>query len=114
MTRWKIEYYSTSSGRIPVQEFIEKLADRPRGRVYYSLELLVEFGVKLSLPHAKKVVGTSLWELRVLGEKSLRFFYIAKVGRVFLLLHGFTKKKQKTPKKEIKTALKRLNDYQKR
>ena len=62
----------------------------------------------------KKVAGTSLWELRILGEKSLRFFYIAKTGRAFLLLHGFTKKKQKTAKKEIKIALGRLRDCQKR
>ena len=109
--KWKIEYYSTPSGRIPVKEFVENLADKPRARVFNTLELLAEFGTKLSLPHAKKVVGTPLRELRVLGEKSLRFFYIAKIGRAFLLLHGFTKKTQKIPRKEIKTALERLKNY---
>ncbi|PIS09508.1 hypothetical protein COT75_01225, partial [Candidatus Beckwithbacteria bacterium CG10_big_fil_rev_8_21_14_0_10_34_10] len=39
-------------------------------------------------------------------------FYIAKIGKSFLLLHGFAKKQQQTPKKEIKTALKRLRDYE--
>lgn len=75
---------------------------------------MAEFGPQLKSPHAKKVINTPLWELRVLGEKSLRFFYIAKLGKSFLLLHGFTKKRQKTPKKEIKTALTRLKDYENR
>lgn len=114
MARWRIEYYSTPSGRIPVQEFIEQLADKPKAKTYYALELLAEFGIKLSLPHAKKVTGVPLWELRILGGKPLRFFYIAKAGQAFLLLHGFVKKKQKAPKKEIKIALERLEDYRKR
>jgi len=111
MIRWKIDYYDTPSGRKPVEDFIERLADKPRSRVYNTLELLEEFGTRLTLPHAKKVTGTQLWELRVLGEKSLRFFYVAKVGRAFLLLHGFVKKRRKIPKKEIKIALEGLKEY---
>jgi len=114
MNRWKIDYYETSSGRTPIKKFIDKLTGKPQARVYGTLELLVEFGPRLGLPHAKKVTKTPLWELRILGEKSLRFFYIAKAGKSFLLLHGFTKKRQKTPKKEIKTSLRRLKDYENR
>jgi len=66
------------------------------------------------MPHVKKITGTPLWELRVLGEASIWFLYIAKVGQSFLLLHGFTKRKQKTPKKEINIALDRLRDYKSR
>jgi phage-related protein len=112
--RWKIDYYRTPSGREPVQELIEDLPEIPRSRVYNTIELLAEFGPILKMPHAKKVTGTLLWELRVLGEASLRFFYVAKIGQSFLLLHGFTKRKQKTPRKEIKTALDRLKEYKSR
>jgi len=114
MVKWKIDYYSAPSGKKPVQKFIEKLAYTPRSRVYNTLELLAELGIRLGLPHAKKVTKTPFWELRILGEKSLRFFYVAKIGRSFLLLHGFTKKKEKTPRKEIKTSLKRLKEYKSR
>ena len=112
MARWKLIYYATSPGKYPVYDFIEKLPEKSQAKVYNTFELLVEFGVHLGLPHAKKVASTPLWELRILGEKSLRVLYIAVVSESFLLLHGFTKKKQKTPKKEIKTALSRLRDYQ--
>ena len=112
--KWKIVYYKTTSGKFPVKELIDKLNEKAQAKVSNTFDLLVEFGTKLGLPHSKKVMGTSLWELRILGEKALRFFYIAKVGKEFLILHAFVKKQQKTPKKEIKTAISRLNEYQRR
>lgn len=114
MGRWKIDYYSTPAGRTPIQEFIENLPEKPRSKIHNTLELLAEFGPILKMPHSKKVTGTPLWELRVLGEASLRLFYIAKVGQSFLLLHGFSKRKQKTPRKEINIALDRLKEYKSR
>lgn len=109
--KWLIEYYLTSSGRLPIEELIDSLPHKTRARVYNTLELLAEFGIRLGMPHAKKVTGTPFWELRVLGEKSLRFFYVTRVSRSFLLLHGFTKKQQKTPKKEIKIVKERLGTF---
>lgn len=114
MGGWKIVYYETPSGRVPVEEFINSLQEIAQTKVFNTFELLAEFGINLGLPHAKKVTSTPLWEVRVLGETSLRFFYIAKVGREFLLLHGFSKKRQKIQKKEIKTALARLREHESR
>ncbi|MBI2611327.1 type II toxin-antitoxin system RelE/ParE family toxin [Candidatus Gottesmanbacteria bacterium] len=111
MDRWKIEYYSTSSGSEPIQEFIDNLEETIKSHVYNTFELLAEFGPFLRMPHTKKIIGTPLWELRILGQSSLRFFYIAIVQKSFLILHGFKKKTQKTPKKEIDIALKRLKEY---
>ncbi len=106
--RWKIEYYKTPSGKEVIQEFIDCLEPKTKGKIYNTFELLVEFGPQLRIPHTKKLVSTPLWELRVLGEGSTRFFYISQVQHTFIILHGFTKKKQKTPKKEIEIALNRL------
>ena len=111
---WKIVYYESVSKNIPVKEFIDSLPRNNLAKVFNSFELLSEFGIRLGSPHVKKVVSTPLWELRILGKASLRFFYIAIIGKTFLLLHGFAKKTQKTPNKEIKTALERLKDYKNR
>lgn len=78
------------------------------------MDLLEEHGILLGPPHSKKLTGTPLWELRILGSNNIRIFYIAIVHRKFLLLHGFQKKKQKTDFKEIKTAIARLNDFKSR
>lgn len=105
---WKIEFYKTSSGKSPVNEFVKQLDIKAQNKIIQALSLLKEFGINLGTPHSKKLVGTPLWELRILGNDSIRIFYITKSGKTFLLLHAFQKKKQKTDKKEIKIALDRL------
>lgn len=110
--QWQIYYYKTIGNSSPVEEFILKLEVRAQNKVIDMLTLLKEFGITLGLPHTKKLVGTPLWELRILGSNNIRLFYITQTGKIFLLLHGFQKKKQKTDKKEIEVALERLIDYQ--
>ena len=112
--KWKVKAYESFGGDIPVEEFIKSLDEKARLKVSRTLDLLEEFGLEGAYPHVKKIVGTSLWELRILGTDSIRIFYITITGKIFLLLHGFKKKKQKTPSKEIKIAEERLKEYQSR
>lgn len=114
MSRWKIKYYSRPYASSPVYEFIESLSEIARSKIYHTFELLAEYNISLREPHVKKLTGTPLWELRILGEDSIRIFYIAGKDSLFLLLHGFKKKKQKTLRKEIQIALKRLEEYNSR
>src|SRR3989338_6955492 len=114
MDRWKIIYYETAQGQSPIFDFIQNLDIRIRNKIADVLDLLAEYGIQIGSHHAKKLAGTPLWELRILGESSIRLFYVAIVGKQFLLLHGIIKKTQKTPTKEIKTALARLKEYQSR
>ncbi|MBI2601080.1 type II toxin-antitoxin system RelE/ParE family toxin [Candidatus Daviesbacteria bacterium] len=107
-----MEYYKTTSKNSPVEEFIDELEVKAQIKVFDTIGLLKEYGISLSLPHVKKVVGTTLWELRIVGQDSIRIFYVTHTGKVFLFLYGFQKKKQKTDKKEINIALKRLVEYQ--
>lgn len=112
--KWKIEIYKTATDKSPVDEFVDKLDVKGQNKILQVLGLLKEFGINLGMPHSKKVIGTPLWELRVLGSDNIRIFYVAQSGKTFLILHGFQKKKQKTDKKEIKIALDRLLDYKSR
>lgn len=109
--KWKILYYETAQGKSPVFDFIGGLDLRARTKVSNTLDLLKEFGTQLGYPHSKKLAGTELWELRIIGSDSIRILYVAVIGKNFLLLHGFQKKKQKTDRKEIRTAEDRLRDY---
>jgi len=72
------------------------------------LDLVEEYGIQLGQPYMKKIEG-KIWELRPGSERILYFIF---TGRKFILLNGFTKKTRKTPKKEIKTAKKRLKEYE--
>lgn len=110
--KWAIEFYKTSNNKSPIDDFVDSLDIKTQNKVIDVLSLLKDYGIRLGIPHSKKVTGTPLWELRILGSDNIRIFYIAKRGRTFLLLHGFQKKKQKTDKKEMRTALDRLLAYE--
>ena len=112
--QWSIIFYKTLQGDTPVNDFILRLEIKAQSKIKDSIELLQEFGIRLGPPHIKKLTGTELWELRILGSDSIRIFYIAVTGKYFLLLHGFKKKKDKTPSKEIRIAEDRLSEFRRR
>ncbi|HBQ50816.1 hypothetical protein A3B42_03275 [Candidatus Daviesbacteria bacterium RIFCSPLOWO2_01_FULL_38_10] len=108
---WKVELYETARSEKPVEKFIDSLEAKARLKVARAIELLQEFGLEGGYPHVKKLTGSDLWEYRILGSDNIRIFYVATPGKIFLLLHGFKKKKQKTPTKEIRIAKERLQEY---
>ncbi len=68
------------------------------------------YGLISILPHTKKLVGTPLWEIRIVGKDNIRVLYVAIQKEDVFVLHAFLKKTQKTERKEIKIALKRLEE----
>ena len=76
-----------------------------------ALQLLRDFGLELGLPHVRPM-GQKLWELRVRSRRQHRVLYFAARGERLVLLHAFTKQTQQTPRGEIETALRRMDDYQ--
>ena len=75
------------------------------------IDLLEEFGLSLGLPHVRKIKNSDFWELRIrLGSNIFRILF-KELENSYLLLHIFQKKTDKTPKREIDVALKRLKEY---
>lgn len=109
--KWQVILYRSPRGTYPVQQFIDSLEIKAQSKVQDTIKLLREFGIQLGFPHVKKLTGTSLWELRIVGSDSARVLYVAVAGKTFVLLHGFKKKKDKIPTKEIKIAEDRLREY---
>lgn len=70
------------------------------------IKLLETFGNKLGMPYSKKLLS-NLYELRVRGQQEVRIFYCFHQDQA-IIVHAFIKKSQKTPTKEIETALKRI------
>jgi phage-related protein len=55
-------------------------------------------------------MGNGLWELRSdLGDRIARLMFCFH-AREIVVLHGFIKKSQKTPKADLKLAIKRMKD----
>ena len=89
-----------------LEGFIKSLQKPTIAKVLRTINLLEKFGQKLGLPHTKKI-STRLFELRVLGKQEVRIFYSFHKSQIFLL-HGFVKKSQKIPRREIRVALQKL------
>jgi phage-related protein len=74
------------------------------------VELLVEYGPNLRLPHSR-ALGDGLFELRPRGRSGIgRAFYCFLVGRRIVIVHAFVKKTQQTPDKELKLARQRAKE----
>ena len=88
---------------VSLEKFIKSLQKPTIAKVLRTIDLLEEFGQKLGSPHIKKI-SAHLFELRVSGKQEVRIFYSFHKSQT-CLLHGFVKKSQKIPRKEIKIAL---------
>lgn len=76
------------------------------------VELLVEHGPSLRLPHSR-ALGDGLFELRPRGRSGVgRAFYCFVVEQRVVVLHAFIKKTQQTPDRELKLARRRLKEMQ--
>lgn len=67
-----------------------------------------EFGPDLGLPYTR-AMGGGLFEIRAQGAEGIgRVFFCTLVGQRIVILHGFIKKTQATPKRELATATQRM------
>jgi len=89
-----------------LDRFIESLEKPIIARVLRTIDLLERFGSDLGPPHAKKI-SANLFELRVSGKQKVRIFYTFRRSEA-ILLHGFIKKSQRIPKRELETAKKKI------
>ena len=61
-------------------------------------------------PYIKHLEG-KLWEMRMKGRDTIaRAIYVTTVGKRIVVVRVFTKKTQKTPRREIETALERAKE----
>ena len=74
------------------------------------VELLMEFGPDLRMPHSK-AMGDGLFELRPRGREGIgRAMYCFVVGERVVIVHAFVKKTQATPERELRIARKRMKE----
>ncbi len=111
---WLIDFYVDERGDSPVEAYIESLDDKTQNRLAWSIEELRLRNIHARTPLVKRVDG-KLWELREESGKNIyRIVYFFFTGRRIVLLHGFQKKTQKTPSREIEIAQKRMDDFLRR
>ena len=107
VTMYQIEFYEDKDGNKPARDYIKSLKKKKDknsrikvDRITQYLRYLQENGTFIGQPIVKHIEN-NIWELR--PDKD-RIFFVVYLEGVFVLLHAFTKKKQKTPEKELERA----------
>lgn len=96
-----------------VERFVLKLPPTLQARYLRLTDLMLEFGSNLGMPHTRPM-SNGLFELRVQGQEAIaRVFYCTMVGQRIVMLHGFVKKSQKTPSRELAVARNRMAEVKK-
>ena len=110
-----VEYIELNTGKSPFKEFVLSLPIPAQAKVFatinYFLDLKNEnLPIKESL---SKHLGDGIFELRIaLSDTIVRTLYFYQKGAKIIITHGFIKKTQKTPRKEIERAKELRDVYQ--
>lgn len=104
----KLVLYETSPGNSPIQKYILKTDNPTRALILERIKTFIE-----EFPDVHTVsirpLRNKLWEIRVRDDRSREHRLLYTVAEHSLvILHVFQKKTQKTPKKDLDLARKRL------
>ena len=111
----KVDFYRTPEARCPVVDYLDSLNAKQAQKVMWTLRA-VETLAPVPTIYLQKMVNTDdLWEVRINHAGNIfRLLGWVVPGGGLMLAHGFTKKTQATPAKEIATTEKRKHEYEKR
>jgi phage-related protein len=102
-------FYRTASGREPVREWLKGL-DQVDRRIVGQDIATAEFGWPVGMPVCRSL-GRGLFEIRSdLSHGRIARMIFCVADERMVLLHGFVKKTQKTPKADLELALKRRRE----
>ena len=105
---WLLVFSITDQGESPVEAFLRGLDPTTQRRFRWSMEQLRLRNVQARPPLVRHLEG-KLWELREESQTNIyRLIYCFLPGRQIVVLHGFQKKTERTPRREIDLARTRL------
>jgi len=94
------------------EDFLTKQPIKVQNKIFKIIEA-IETLERIPTNYLKQITGTNgLYEARIqLGSDIWRVFCFFDKGRLVILLNGFQKKTQKTPKNEIEKAIILMKKY---
>ena len=102
-------FYISATGKKPVREWLLSLSKEDRKSIGEDIKT-VEYGFPIGMPVCRRL-GSKLYEVRSnISDKRIARIIFAVEASYMVLLHGFIKKTQKTPKSNIDLAIKRQKE----
>ena len=102
---WKVSFYNDK-----VEAETLRFPTGILANLIHILEMIEEFGPNLGKPHTAPI-GKGLFEIRAKGKEGIgRSLFCTLNKEEIVVLHSFVKKTQRTPKKELDKARKRMKE----
>ncbi len=102
-----VVFFRLDSGKEPAREWLKSLDQEARRAIGADIKTL-QIGWPVGMPLARKL-SDNLWELRTRLSAGIARTFFTMHARKLVLLHGFIKKSQKTPARELSIARRRLS-----
>lgn len=104
-------FFRTKEGKEPVRDWLKTLEKGDRLAIGTDIKT-TEFGWPIGMPTCRPM-GDGLFEVRTnLQNRIARVMFCVTAGKM-ILLHGFIKKDQKTPKRDLDLARRRKKQLEK-
>jgi len=101
-----VNFYKSEKDNEPVRECLKSLSKEDKTIIGEDIKT-VEYGWPLGMPLVRKM-DKNLWEVRIdLTKNEIARILFTVSGDIMVLLHGFIKKSQQTPTKDLKIAKER-------
>lgn len=107
----EVRFYAAASDAEPVRDWLKDMNQADRRAIGADIAT-VEHGWPIGMPTCRPL-GDGLWEVRTSlnGGRIARVIFAIVKGRM-VLLHGFMKTTQKTPKADLDLARKRKKEIE--
>ena len=111
MKKYNFDVYEKENGEAPFLEYLDSLDVKSRAKILRAITIVEDFGVH-SPPGYIDHLDDGIYELRVKFSSNIfRCLYFHFTNNKYIITHGFTKKTQKTPAREITKSKEYRKDY---
>lgn len=93
--------------------FVKGLPQKDKMKLLLTIQKIQDYGIRqaIKMEWVKKL-DDGIYEIRSkLGNNHQRALYFQKIGNEYIITHGFTKKTNKTPPREILRSKKMIERY---
>ena len=107
----RVVFFRTDQGNEPVREWLEGLGTRDERIIDADITIVAEHWPLVARTRLVKKLQDkgNLWEIRTHiseGKRTAQILFTIEAGEI-IILHGFIKKSQKTPRRDLRLARKR-------
>lgn len=115
MEKPKFLSFRRPNGHNEFEEFVESLPIKDFQKLHAVITSIEEFGILTAIQQEwVKKLNSEIYEIRSKVSTNIqRVLYFHESNNMYIITHGFTKKTQKTPTREINHAITIKKEYEK-